>query len=378
MDMMFPKSKKALLVVCHLAGWALFVYVTVPDINRTERMPEIPEMTLFPWIFAIGYLFLIAYFYCNSRIFVSRFLSRKKTVLFLGITLAACFVYCLVIPWIARHQFISGLQHFRPDMQPRHPNFMPQDGNAMPHRMSQFEMIRHFGFYSRSSQFLVVFIISTGLKAVSQWYAEKQRLQELETSMVQAELSFLKSQIHPHFLFNSLNSIYYLALSKDDKAPEAILSLSDFLRFVTTESNHSRIPLEKEVKMLEEYIHLQSLRASEKFELQFHRKGDFSSLQIMPLAFIPFVENAFKYGISAHTDCFIRLNIEVEQNVLAFTIANSIPSGRKLTADSSGIGLENIKKRLELAYPERYVLNIRYDRLCYNVYLQIELERCAV
>jgi sensor histidine kinase YesM len=98
----------------------------------------------------------------------------------------------------------------------------------------------------------------------------------------------------------------------------------------------------------------------------------------MPLAFIPFVENAFKYGISAHTDCFIHLNIEVEQNVLVFTIANSIPSGRKITADSSGIGLENIKKRLELAYPEHYVLNIQYDRLCFNVFLQIELERCVV
>ncbi|MDR3269766.1 MAG: sensor histidine kinase [Tannerella sp.] len=369
--MLFPKSKKTLLVVCHLIGWALFVYITVPLINRTERMPE---MSLFPWVFVTGYLFLIAYFYFNSQVFVSHFLSKKKIMLFLGITVVAYFLYCFVIPWIFRQLFIAELQHFKPDMPPRHPNFIPREGNAMPHRMNQFEMVRHFGFYSRSSQFLVIFIISTGLKAISQWYTEKQRLQELENSMVQAELSFLKSQIHPHFLFNSLNSIYYLALSKDDKAPKAILSLSDFLRFVTTESDNSLIPLEKEIKMLEEYLNLQSLRASEKFELQFHRKGDFSSLQIMPLTFIPFVENAFKYGISAHTDCFIRLNIEVERNILVFTIANSIPSGQKVTVDSSGIGLENIKKRLELAYPERYVLDIQNDRLCFNVFLQIELE----
>jgi len=302
-------------------------------------------------------------------------LSKKKIISFLGITVAVYILFCFVIPWIFHPYFIAEPPFFKQDMMPpRRPDFLPQDD----YRMNPFDFIRHFGSYSRSSQFLAVFIFSTGQKAVSQWYAEKQRLQELENSMVQAELSFLKSQIHPHFLFNSLNSIYYLALSKDDKAPEAILSLSDFLRFVTTESDNSRIPLEKEVKMLEEYIHLQSLRASEKFELQFHRKGDFSSLQIMPLSFIPFVENAFKYGISAHTDCFIHLNVEVEHDVLVFTIANSIPSIQKITADSSGIGLENIKKRLELAYPERYVLNLQYDRLCFNVYLKIELERCAV
>jgi sensor histidine kinase YesM len=258
---------------------------------------------------------------------------------------------------------------FRPNIPSKHPDFpLQSDG-----KISPFEIVRFFGIYSRSSQFLVVFIISYGLKVVSQWYAEKQRLQELENSMVQAELSFLKSQIHPHFLFNSLNSIYYLALSKDDKAPEVILSLSDFLRFVTTESNQNRIPLEKEVKMLEEYVHLQSLRASEKFELQFQLKGDFQEKSIMPLTFVPFVENAFKYGISAHINCFIHICVEIENDILKFTCDNSIVSRINDRSHSAGIGLENIRKRLELAYPGLYSLAINSDSQAFHVKLQINL-----
>jgi sensor histidine kinase YesM len=235
------------------------------------------------------------------------------------------------------------------------------------------DMMKKLGIYTRSTHFLIVFIISTGLKVITQWYGEKQRLKELESSKVEAELSFLKSQIHPHFLFNSLNTIYYLALSKDDKAPKAILSLSNFLRFVTVESDKNLIPLEKELTMLNEYLNLQRLRTSEKFDLQVEMKGDVSALEIMPLTFIPFVENAFKYGISAHIDCFIHLSIEVEKSTLAFTIKNSIIQGQKEMLRSSGIGLENIRKRLELAYPERHTLDIESERQIYSVYLKINL-----
>ncbi|GHT63054.1 hypothetical protein AGMMS50239_18210 [Bacteroidia bacterium] len=234
-------------------------------------------------------------------------------------------------------------------------------------------MMKRLGIYTRTTHFLLVFIVSTGIKVITQWYEEKRRLKELENSKVEAELSFLKSQIHPHFLFNSLNSIYYLALSKDDKAPKAILSLSDFLRFVTVESDKNLIPLEKEIKMLSEYLNLQSLRTSEKFDLQVEMKGDFTSSEIMPLTFIPFVENAFKYGISAHIDCFIHLSIGIEKGVLEFTIKNSIFQVQKDIVNSSGIGLENIKKRLELAYPERHTLDIKSDSEVYSVFLKINL-----
>jgi hypothetical protein len=363
-------NKNLLPFLLHFAGWALFFYLTIPHFNRAERSVNGGG---FPPFLLIEYALLAIYFYLNTSVFVPRLLSKKKIIRFLAITLAAFLLFCLVVPWLVR-QHIVPLVHeapFRPGTLSRRPHFAPHDNGDAFQRIIFPDLFRRLGMYSRTSQFLVVFIISTGLKAVAQWYAEKRRLQELETSMVQAELSFLKSQIHPHFLFNSLNSIYYLYLSKDDWEPEAILSLSDFLRFVTTECNHSRIPLEKEVKMLEEYIHLQSLRASEKFELQFRTEGDFRGQVIMPLTFVPFVENAFKYGISAHTDCFIHVGMEAKDGVLLFTCDNSSVAAISDRERSTGIGLDNIRKRLELAYPERHRLEIHSDRQAFHVKLQI-------
>jgi hypothetical protein len=350
------KSKKIISFALHLVGWALFVYFTLPHFGRAGLSGNFR----FPCLLVTEYILLILYFYSNHHIFVPRFLSAKRIALFLVISLAVCMLYCFAVPLAFRYW---GEPPFRSKMMRDRPDFFPANGRP--------DFFRTLGFYAHLSQFLVVFVLSTGLKAVSQWYAEKRRLQELETSMVQAELSFLKSQIHPHFLFNSLNSIYYLALSKDDRAPEAILSLSEFLRFVTTESNHNRISLEEEVKMLEEYIHLQSLRASEKFELQFLRRGDFREREIMPLTFVPFVENAFKYGISAHTDCFIHVGIEVANDTLLFTCDNSIVPAANIRNRSTGVGLENIRKRLKLAYPGHHQLDIHSDPMAFHVKLQI-------
>ncbi|MDR2765146.1 MAG: sensor histidine kinase [Tannerella sp.] len=362
MELLPHKSKQALLIFLHLAGWALFIYLTFPHFDRAGRLPDFH----IPWFAVINYSFLAVYFYCNVCVFVPRFLSGKKIALFLGISVAAYLFFCLLIPLLFRS---FSEPPFRPEMWPRRPGFLPPDRMEPP-----FGLFKRLGIHVHSSQFLIVFIVSTGVKAISQWYAEKQRLQELENSMVQAELSFLKSQLHPHFLFNSLNSIYYLALSKNGKAPEAILSLSDFLRFVTTESNQSRIPMEKEIRMLEEYIHLQRLRASEKFELIFQVNGDFRNRTIMPLTFVPFVENAFKYGISAYMNCFIHIGLTLENSRLKFTCDNSIFPGLKDSNSSTGVGLENIRKRLELAYAKRHSLDMNASSRAFCVKLQIELE----
>jgi hypothetical protein len=359
MEILLRRNKKALLFLLHLLGWAVFMYVTFPHFDRAERFAQDP----FPWLGLTECLFLVAYFYCNSLIFVPRFLSVKKIAWFLIISVAAYVLFCSMIPWVFK-TFLA--PPFQPERMYRRP-FLFQPGDAS-------FIIRSLGIHAHSSRFLVVFIVSAGLKVISQWYAEKQRLQELETSMVQAELSFLKSQIHPHFLFNSLNNIYYLALSKDDKAPETILSLSEFLRFVTTESNQSRIPIEKEIRMLEKYIHLQRLRASEKFEFKFRATGRFRDCTIMPLTFVQFVENAFKYGISSHTHCFIHISVALENGRLTFSCDNSIVAALKDRHSSTGTGLENIRKRLKLAYPGNHSLVIKADSQAFHVKLRIDLE----
>lgn len=358
-------KEKAILIFAHSVGWIIFI--ATPIINDTNMLARISRH---PGLFILDNLFLLTYFYLNLNVLVPHFLSKKKILAFIGLSLGGLLLY-FVITWVVPQHFFAELSRHRPDMPFHRPEMSPHHRPEMP--FPKVDVMQQLKLYTRLTHFLIVFTISSGLKVLTQWYDEKRRLTELENSKVEAELSFLKSQIHPHFLFNSLNSIYYLALSKDDKAPQAILSLSDFLRFVTIESDKNLIPLEKEIKMLNEYLNLQSLRASEKFDLQVNMKGDFSFWKIMPLVFIPFVENAFKYGISAHVDCFIHLNIEMADGTLEFTIENAIFQGQKDIMSSSGIGLENIKKRLELAYPDRHTLAIESDRQTYSVHLKINL-----
>ncbi|MDR2806203.1 MAG: sensor histidine kinase, partial [Dysgonamonadaceae bacterium] len=365
--MIIRKDKRVLLLFVHFAGWVVFIWVMFLE------NPRLYELTLKnPLPFLSNFVLLAGYFYLNMYVLVPRLLSKKRIITYIGVTLLSLVILCFAFPWLIRH-----LHNFPPLDRPM--PFSPGNFDAFPQRDSPplrpHGLIQRLDLYTHFVRFLVVFIVSTGLKVLTQWYREKQQLQELEKSKIQAELSFLKSQIHPHFLFNCLNSIYFLTLSKDDKAPKTVLSLSEFLRFVIIESESDFIPLEKEIKMLEEYLNLQRLRTTEKFELQFIKEGNFSKYSIMPLTFIPFVENAFKYGISTHTNCFIGIRIVIDNGALQFTCDNSIAYHLpKDCTRSQGIGLENIRRRLVLAYPNRHSLKIDEDRTDFHVKLQISIE----
>jgi hypothetical protein len=348
------KLRKMLIPALHILAWALFIYLATPRFETPQGNLFSPFNLLMP----ISYLYLIGYFYFNFYTLVPCFLSKKKIARYLLISIGAYLLFCFLLPLL-----------FHPYLPQRAPMRFLGLPDAAPNPLRLLAASLH----SRSSQFLIIFIISTGWKAGAQWYAEKQRLHELENAMIQAELSFLKSQIHPHFLFNSLNSIYYLALTHDPKAPQAILSLSNFLRFVTTESNHNHIPLQKEIQILQEYIHLQNLRTTEKFELQLQLPPPLQDRLIMPLTFIPFVENAFKHGISSHINCFIHIKIEIDGDALLFTCTNSIVPHITPKNLSAGVGLENIRKRLALAYPERHTLSLKADSQSFHTQLLIQL-----
>ena len=362
--MSLQKHKKALQRFAHLAGWAVFFRLMLP---KTEWVQQTP------WLFTGNMALLVGYFYLNMNLLVPRLLSKKKVVEYAGITLLCFFLICFALPSLIHqlHDFVpppGGIPFLR-----RPFNAFPPGGDFLPYGMISRWQLYSMRLNNPTVQFLFALIVSTGLKVLTQWYREQQLLLEMEKSKIQAELSFLKTQIHPHFLFNCLNSIYYMALSKDDKALATVLSLSDFLRFVITESDSSQIAMEKEISMLEEYLNLQRLRTSEKFELQLVKDGSFGEYSIMPLTFIPFVENAFKYGISAYISCFIHIGIKMESGTLTFACDNSIMPNVKNRARSSGVGLENIKKRLALAYPDRYSLEIGEDRQAFHVQLQIRI-----
>ncbi|MET0461789.1 MAG: histidine kinase, partial [Chitinophagaceae bacterium] len=187
----------------------------------------------------------------------------------------------------------------------------------------------------------------------------------------EAELNFLKSQINPHFLFNSINTVYFLIDKQNQQARDSLHKFSEMLRYQLYELNGSRVPIEKELRYLKDYIHLQKLRKDELYDVSFTHSAALHSFSIEPLLLIPFIENAFKH-VSAYSDKpnFIHIDIDYKDRCLLLKIENSTEA--KVSADPhSGIGLKNVKRRLELLYPETHQLNIHHTKDSFRVELQM-------
>ena len=196
-------------------------------------------------------------------------------------------------------------------------------------------------------------------------------MEKISIEKNKAELSLLKSQIDPHFLFNSLNSIYYEAIEKTDLAPKAIMSLSNLMRYVLTDAKSEYVSLDQEISYIQGYIELQKLRLPLKTLLNFDLFIDNGEVMIAPLLLIPFIENAFKYGVSSSSDTDISIKLRVEKNHLSFQVENRIFSNKE--ADGTQSGLDNVKKRLALIYPEKHDLRINHETNTYQVDLSLTL-----
>ncbi len=209
----------------------------------------------------------------------------------------------------------------------------------------------------------IVGFVSSVAKILGDWLQQQRTMSELETQKASSELKFLKSQINPHFLFNTLNNLYALTLKKSDDAPEVVIKLSDMMRYMLYECNEPLVPLQKEVDYINNYIALESLRQSSGVDIAFELTGSPGALKIAPLIFVPFLENAFKHGLKENIkEGFLHISIEIIEHRLKFELQNSKPT--RITSPSQqrkragGIGLENVRRRLELIYPERHQLEI--------------------
>ena len=218
---------------------------------------------------------------------------------------------------------------------------------------------------------------STLVKIVTDWGKHLQTKQQIHTQTMQSELRFLKSQINPHFLFNTLNNLYALTLKKSDKAPEIVIKLSEMMRYMLYECNEKQVLLSKEVNYLRNYLDLEALRQGKNVRINFEVKGNVSEQMIAPLMFIPFLENSFKHGLNNHISTgFVDIILEVEDYKVQIFIENSKapsmpkPIGRK----SGGIGLVNVRRRLDLLYPNKYHLKIDDNPNTYKVTMDIDLD----
>lgn len=212
------------------------------------------------------------------------------------------------------------------------------------------------------------------IKLMKRWWQKQKETEQLAKENANAELQLLKAQLHPHFLFNTLNNIYFFTLSLSPLAPDMIKKLTGMLHYILNECNQSCVPLEKEVKMIYDYIALEKIRYGDQMKMIIEKNGSFHNKIIVPLLLIPFVENSFKHGASKMIShpC-IKLCINIEDNELNFLLINSKPATVELINQNNGIGLKNVKKRLQLLYPGAHELNIIPETESFTVFLKIQL-----
>ena len=217
--------------------------------------------------------------------------------------------------------------------------------------------------------FLLVFILSTGLTLLEELFDAKQKKQEADNEKSKAELNSLKSQINPHFLFNTLNGIYSLSLENSPKTPEAIMKLSGLMRYALTEVDAEFVPLAAEIEYIHQYIDLQKIRITDNTEVTFTKTGDVDSWIIAPLLISPFVENAFKYGVSTNAQSWIKIAVDATNKLLSFTFENKVIN--TIHANNTKLGISNVKNRLLLIYPGLHELKIINDKDIFFVSLKI-------
>ena len=212
--------------------------------------------------------------------------------------------------------------------------------------------------------------LSLGLRFSEKLIANEKLRKEAEKSKLNTELTLLKHQLNPHFLFNTLNSIYSLALTRSDKTPEAVMMLSDMMRYVIQDVEQETVPLQAELDYITQYVALQKIRLSEKSPVEMSVTGDPAPYHIAPMILVPFIENAFKFGTSSHEEAPISIALFSGNGQLRFTVSNRVFPGRDQQG-TFGIGIQNTRQRLELIYPGKHCLDISDDGQQFRIHLEI-------
>ncbi len=348
------KNRKYLSIIIHLAAWTVVYFLP-------ELFFEAPASSVFFFKRNLHFVLMVLFFYLNYFILVPMLLLRKKQLFF-----ALALIFGLIFTYYVNDIL---MQEVRQKYVPAHSYQSKEQAVHMKYRMARRRQAENMG---TAVVVLIGFFISTVMRETREWYIQGEQGKEMEKQKLMSELSFLKSQVNPHFLFNSLNGIYALAIKKSDKTPDAILQLSDLMRHMLYESEKELVDLSKEVNYLKNYIALQKLRLADNAVIDFEVTGDIVGKQIEPMLFIPFIENAFKHGVDSEgADIHIRL--AVKHNHLYFSMLNRISTASQKD-EVSGIGLANVKKRLDLHYGSNYKLDYEEKKGIFSVNLQLNLK----
>ena len=345
MQMHKGAQSKFFTIAIHLLVWLGFFLFPFIDDNRQH----VSNYFIIRNAFLL--LLLASFYYLNSLALIPRLLLPGKRRSYILIILAIILTISMVNLLFA--SIIDGL---------------------IPHEMHHPSFSRRLFYPVFPSLF--VFAISTAIKITNEWFRNEKQKKEMETEKLNSELAFLKSQVNPHFLFNILNNICSLARKKSDETENSIIKLSQIMRYMLYESKDEKVALEKEIEYLQNYIELQRLRISDTVRISFGIEGTPENYFIEPMLLIPFVENAFKHGISYVDDSGIVIRLIMDKQTIRFIVENKIVKKNDENIHSdSGIGLKNVKRRLDLLYPGKHELLITDDHVKYLVDLKINLDK---
>lgn len=344
-------------IILYILLWSIIgVVLHYISINLSGIMNEFQFLKL---MFVI-----ISVFYLNYFVFIPNLLSKRKiwdyVLSLVGIlVLAFFFIYLTELPFYDSLPF---------------PDFDNIENSGYLVIPPPNPVTLSLGIVLLS---IVSLAVSTGIRGTHEWFKQENQIKEIENKKLIAELSYLKAQMNPHFFFNTLNGIYALARQKSDKTPEVIMMLSILMRYVIYDANAPRVPLKKEVAHIRNFIDLQKMRLSEIVRIDYKVTGNTKDILIEPLLFTALVENAFKHGIDYTKESTIRVLLEIQDKELHFFVSNPmVIKKRNIGAElDKGIGLDNIKKRLQLLYPGRHKLTIVEKDSIYSVELKIMLEK---
>ena len=357
--MNFPRRS----ILLHLLICASFLSLPIflsPDFSWDFHFFRI---NIFRIDFSI-HILLLAFLYINYFFLIPRFYFPKKYLSY-ALILIVIFIFIQAVPLLmfrphpGRHLHIEPQKtqaHFTP-----HRNF--QEHPRHPHRP------RHpYLLHLKGSIFIYLFIVVISL-FIQVWH----QLKQTEKSKRDAELAYLRSQVNPHFIFNTLNSIYSMAIRKSDNTANAILQLSGLMRYSLLDAKSDLVFLKDEFNYINDYIALQRSRLGNSIAIEFSEEGDCGELQIAPLLIIPFVENAFKHGVNAEENSVIKIHLQIREQILNVNVINNKVHMHDLAIEKSGLGIENTKKRLELIYPAKHQLDIIDTSDTFSVQLSIHL-----
>lgn len=344
------KNSKAITVSAHLLIWLLLLLF--PFLLTDGEPADFNRIIRFTWT---PMFFYAVIFYFNHLYFIDKFLFTRKTFVFIVVNI------CIIAAstWII-YEVKEFLSMFRPEASGLTPNIkFPRPSAKM-------------FVYKDALSLIIPIIISIALKSTENWTKTANEKKEIEQGNLHSELQHLKYQLQPHFFFNSLNTIYSLVEQSPEMAQETIHSLSKLMRYMLYESDTEKSNLADEIEFMKQYINLMKLRISDKTSVHANLPAINENYRITPLLFISLIENAFKHGVSAIQPSEIFFSLSTEGKMLRFFAENTNFPKSSSDKSGSGIGLMNLKKRLELSYPGKYNFKAKVEGHLYSVLLEID------